>query len=115
MATSDGLRIRHTIESHQRAQNLISGRSQGELKTDDGLGLALTKLVEIVGEAAKGVSKATRDKYPEIPWRQMAGTRDRIVHDYSDVDLDIVWNIVTERLPAISEALDRVAQETPPN
>jgi uncharacterized protein with HEPN domain len=63
--------------------------------------LALVRLLEIIGEAARRVSVGLRESHPEIPWAEIAGTRDRLIHGYFDVDLDIVWGIVTQDLPAL--------------
>lgn len=67
--------------------------------------LALVKLVEIVGEAAKAVSEQTRAQYPEVPWSIAARTRDRLTHHYFEIDLDRLWSTVTEDLPALLAAL----------
>jgi uncharacterized protein with HEPN domain len=65
-------------------------------------------LLEILGEAARVVSDTTRDRYPTIPWRQIAGTRDRLIHGYEAVDIDIVWAIVTTDLPALIAEVEEV-------
>jgi uncharacterized protein with HEPN domain len=69
--------------------------------------LALTKLVEIVGEAAKQISDRTRDAYPDVPWSAAARMRDRLVHHYFDINLDVLWSTVTQDLPALLEQLPR--------
>ena len=58
-----------------------------------------------MGEAAKGVSEAVRETLSSIPWRNIAGMRDRLIHDYFGVNLDIVWKVVSEELPHLSAAL----------
>ncbi|MGH3832419.1 MAG: HepT-like ribonuclease domain-containing protein [Pseudonocardiaceae bacterium] len=63
--------------------------------------LALTKLVEIVGEAAKHVSNDLRESHPEVPWSAAARMRDRLVHHYFDINLDVLWSTVTEDLPRL--------------
>ena len=69
------------------------------------LRLALTKLVEIVGEAAKQVSQPTRQAIPSVPWSAAARMRDRLVHHYFDIDLDVLWATVTDDLPALLDML----------
>lgn len=69
------------------------------------LKLALTKLVEIVGEAAKQVSEPTRSQHPDVPWSAAARMRDRLVHHYFDIDLDILWTTVTADIPALLAVL----------
>ena len=68
----------------------------------------LVRLLEIVGEASKKVSEEIRQRYPEIPWKQIAGTRDRLIHGYFDVDLDIIWSIVADDLLILIAKLGRI-------
>lgn len=84
----DGVRLRHMLDAAKQAIDFTRGRSNVDLYRDVQLALALTRLVEIIGEAAKNVSAGTRAKLPQIPWRAIAGTRDRLVHAYFDVDLE---------------------------
>jgi uncharacterized protein with HEPN domain len=63
----------------------------------------------VLGEAAKRLSPELRARHPDIPWRAIAGMRDRLVHGYDDVDLDLVWKTVSEDLPALIARLDRLA------
>lgn len=67
--------------------------------------LALTKLVEIVGEAAKQVSEASRVLYPAVPWSAASRMRDRLIHHYFDIDLDILWATISQDLPALLAVL----------
>lgn len=72
-----------------------------DTKTQD----AVIRNIEILGEAAKNVSDEVRTAYPKIPWRSMAGMRDRLIHDYFGVNLDIVWQVSTIELPKIAAIL----------
>lgn len=101
----DVVRIRHLTEAADKVAVFSNGRTRADLESDEILRLALTKLVEIVGEAAKQVSPQTRSTYPEVPWTQAARMRDRLVHHYFDINLDILWNTVTEDLPTLLRAL----------
>jgi len=69
------------------------------------LALALVRILEIVGEAARFVPNEFRDSHPEIPWREIAGTRNRLIHGYFAVDLDIVWSIIENDLPLLAAQL----------
>ena len=84
---------------------MVDGRSREDLGDDEMLRLALTKLVEIVGEAAKQVTAETQALLPEVPWSAAARTRDRLVHHYFDIDLDVLWTTVTEDLPRLLDSL----------
>jgi uncharacterized protein with HEPN domain len=101
----DLIRIRHLREAAEKAVTYTRGRSRQDLEDDELLRLAVTKLVEIVGEAAKQVSEPTRLAYPAVPWSAAARTRDRLTHHYFDIDVDILWATVTEDFPELLEVL----------
>ncbi|MGH3929280.1 MAG: HepT-like ribonuclease domain-containing protein [Pseudonocardiaceae bacterium] len=93
-------------EAATRAVTFSAGRSRADLDHDDMLVLALTKLVEIVGEAAKHVGAETRSRFPDVPWSDAARTRDRLTHHYFEIDLDVLWQTVTADLPDLLCALE---------
>lgn len=97
----DLARIRHMLDAASKLRRHTAGRSRVDLDADELLGLAAVRLLEILGEAARRVSQETRAQYPDVPWRQMAGTRDRLVHGYDQVDMDIVWTILSDELPKL--------------
>ena len=111
MLPSDQVRLRHLRDAAQEAARFTAGRSRADLETDRMLSLALVRLLEIIGEAARAVSPSLRQVHPEILWRQMVGMRDRLIHGYFDVDLDIVWETVSHDLPTLIPPL---AQLIPP-
>ena len=94
------------LDAARQASAFVAGKRREDLDHDLQLALALTRLVEIVGEAAKNTSSEERERRPEIPWRAIAGTRDRLVHAYFDVDLDQLWRIVTTDLAPLIVALE---------
>lgn len=67
--------------------------------------MRVVRNLEILGEAVRGVTEATREAHPEIPWKKIAGTRDRVIHGYFRVDLDIVWEIVEKELPLLRDKI----------
>ena len=105
MSQTEEIRLRHMLDSARKAISFVQGRSRADLDSDEMLALAVVRLVEVLGEAAKQISRATRERYPQIPWRQIAGTGDRLIHGYFDVDLDIIWAIVTHDLLLLIDAL----------
>ena len=104
----DAVRVRHMLDAARRALRFTQGRNRADLDTDELLGLAVVRLLEILGEAARQVTPATREAHPGIPWRQIAGTRDRLIHGYDNVDMDIVWTIVSEELAPLAEQLEDI-------
>lgn len=97
----DRVRLMHMLDATEKATILTAGKTKTDLETDELLSLAIVRLLEIMGEAAKSVSEGVRGDWPSVPWKQIAGTRDRLIHGYFNVDLDIVWSIVTQDLPAL--------------
>lgn len=75
-----------------------------DIKTQD----AVVRNLEIIGEAAKNISDDFRGKYPQIPWRELAGARDRLIHHYFGVNYDIVWVIAKKELPEIIIQLEQI-------
>src|ERR1019366_2722205 len=94
MPTNDLVRVRHIMDAARQALAFMRGRSRADLDQDAMLSLALVRLLEIIGEAARGVSATTRESYSGIAWSQMAAMRDRLIHGYFDVNLDIVWQTI---------------------
>jgi uncharacterized protein with HEPN domain len=86
------------------ATDLLGLLSREALRDDRTRQLALTRLVEIVGEAANRVSYATRQAHPEIPWRQIINMRNRLIHGYDVIDYDLLWDTVTTDLPPLVAA-----------
>ena len=73
--------------------------------------MALIKDIEIIGEAAYQISPATRESLPDVPWEDIIGMRHRLVHAYFDINLDILWQTVTDDLPPLSAELERVTPD----
>ena len=101
LSDEDRVRLSHMLEAAEKAVRFAEGTSRTDLDTDEKLSLSLVRLLEIVGEAARAVSQETRDAWPSIPWKAIAGTRDRLIHGYFNVDLDVVSAIVGNDLPAL--------------
>ena len=94
------------MRDHAReAVALAHGKTRAELDSDRLLVLGLTRLVEIVGEAAARVSDSQREQLPNIPWADIVGMRNRLIHGYDAVDEDILWTVVTRDLPPLVEGL----------
>lgn len=101
-------RLRHMLDAAREAAQMAQGRTRADLDTDRPLNLSLVRLLEIVGEAASRVPPPERVSYPGIPWTQIVGLRNRLIHGYDNVDFDILWQIVTQDLPPLITALDKI-------
>jgi len=102
------------LDAARKAQRLIAGRRRDDLDEDEQLSLALQRLIEIIGEAAKKVSGETRTLATSIEWAAITGMRDRLIHAYFDVNLNLVWDTVTEDLPPLMAALESLLTTEPP-
>jgi uncharacterized protein with HEPN domain len=72
---------------------------------------AVIRNLEIIGEATKKLTPDLRDRYPEVPWSRIAGMRDVLIHDYFEVDLQIVWDVVQNRLAVLKEHIEALITE----
>ena len=104
----DITRMRHMLDAGRKAIEFTRGCKRADLDGDEKLALSIVRLLEILGEAANNVSDEWQQQYPEIPWRQIGGTRNRLIHGYFDVDLDVVWKIVSKDLPTLVAQLDSI-------
>ena len=102
------IRLQDMLDHAHETTALTQGRSRADLNTDRVLSLALVRLLEIVGEAANRVPVEVQDRYTDIPWREIIGLRNRLIHGYGAIDLDIVWRIIAADLPPLIEALEKV-------
>jgi len=109
----DDVRLRHMLDYSREAILLARQWSRRDLATNRMLQLSLVRLVEIVGEAASRVSSETRQRHPQIPWPQISGMRNRLIHGYDFVDYDILWRTVTDDLPALVAAVEPLVSAEP--
>jgi uncharacterized protein with HEPN domain len=107
---STSIYLRDMLDHAREAIEFAQGRTRSDLDSDRKLSLSLVRLLEVIGEAAGRVPKEYQLAHPEIPWSQIAGLRNRLIHGYGSVDLDIVWRIVTNDLPPLVRALEQIVQ-----
>lgn len=103
----DALRLLHIRDAIRRIRSYVTDRGQlDEPLIQD----AVVRNLEIIGEAVKALSNETRQSESRIPWSSIAGMRDRLVHQYFSVDLDLVWDVITSHLGALEAAVDDLLQ-----
>jgi uncharacterized protein with HEPN domain len=106
----DATRLRHILDSARKTIQFACGKGLDDLVADEKLLLALTRLLEIIGEAAAGVSDEFRKRHPEVPWRQMSDTRNRLIHAYFDTDPRLVWETVEGELPSLIQQVEAIVK-----
>jgi uncharacterized protein with HEPN domain len=102
--------IEDIFESLNRVKEYSEGVSREEFFSDHQLQDAIIRRFEIVGEATKQVPDETRDKYPDLPWREMAGLRDVLIHQYSRVSMKRIWNIIENDLDDLIARFSKVVE-----
>ena len=109
MRADDRVRVLHMIEACESVQRFIQGRRRLDFESDQMLLFAVVRAIEVLGEAAGKVSEDTRSACPEIPWPEITNMRNRLIHGYFDIDIDIVWNTASIEIPALLADLRRIA------
>jgi uncharacterized protein with HEPN domain len=113
MNEDDLIRLRHMLDAAREASAFATGKTRQSLDEDRGLTLILIQEITSIGEAASRVSPECAAQYPEIPWAAIVGMRNRLIHAYFAIDLDIVWNTVSIRLPELIATLGRIIPTIP--
>ena len=111
MFKDDSIRIRHILDAAREAISFSDDRSRTDLDTDRKLNLSLVRLLEIIGEAARGISEEYRQTHSDLPWNKMIGMRVRLIHGYFDVNLDVVWETVTKDIPLLIDQLEKIVTD----
>ncbi len=111
----DRIRLQHMLDAARKARRLTDGHHREELDDeDDPLADALVHLISVIGEAASKVSSDTCSELGGIPWPDVIGMRNRLIHAYFDINLDILWATVQDSLPAIIRLLEPALTEDIP-
>ena len=104
----DRLRLLHMRDAAEKARRYGAGRARADIEDDEILESALVREVEVIGEAANHVSKETRALAPDIDWGDIVGMRNNLVHAYWKVNYDVLWDVITDRLPPLIIELERL-------
>ena len=100
--------VEDILDAMDKAEILLTDVTYDQFAGDFRIHYAVVRALEIIGEATKRLPSSLRDEYPTIPWRGMAGMRDRIIHGYDMVDYEIVWNTVKDVIPRVRPLLQQI-------
>lgn len=105
------LYLKDIIQNMRDAEEFVQGVSYDEFSSDKKTFNAVVRAIEVAGEATKHIPETIRAKYPSVPWKEMAGMRDKVIHFYFGVDREAVWIVVKERIPGIRPIIESILRE----
>ena len=108
------LYLQDILTAIERIEEFIGSMSFDEFQRDDKTTSAVIRKLEIIGEAAKGVSSDIRNNNRHIPWKEMAGMRDKLIHFYFGVDHALVWSTIVRRLPEVKKMIKVIIENQKP-
>jgi uncharacterized protein with HEPN domain len=107
MPRSDWVYLGHMLDMCLKGLEITGGKTRQDYDESDTLQLALAHIIQVIGEAADHVSDEFKEAQPQVPWHEIIGMRHRIVHDYMNVDEDVVWSVVKNDLPTLIAILKK--------
>lgn len=103
--------LEHIIDSVSEIERNIANMSENEFLESTAIQDAVVRRLEIIGEAVKNLPAHFKNRYPEIPWKKIAGTRDILIHEYFGVDTDLVWKIVNKDIPKLKKQISKLLEK----
>ena len=111
MPKDDPTYLGHMLEMARKALSKVKGKTRLDYDDDEDLRIVLTHLLQVIGEAARGVTPEFQAANPQIPWKAIIGMRHRVVHDYMEVDEDVVWDTVQKELKPLVAELEKMVEQ----
>jgi uncharacterized protein with HEPN domain len=106
-----GLYLQDILAAIEAIEGFVEGMDLETFRADDKTASAVIRKFEIIGEATKQIPDEVRKNYPGVPWKEMAGMRDKLIHFYFGIDYHLVWRAIKERLPQVKSEIQRVLQQ----
>lgn len=110
-AHEDTVYLRHILDAAERIGRYVSGVSWERFEEEELLQDGVVRQLEVIGEATRRLSRELRERYPGVPWGDMAGMRDKLIHDYMGVDVELVWTTAMEDVPVLRERVRDILQK----
>ena len=107
MKKDDNVRLKNMLDTAYKVIEFAEGYSRDSLNTNKMLTSALIREIGVIGEAAARVSADKREQLTEIPWKSIVGMRNRLIHDYDEIDLDLLWETITKDVPELIKKLEK--------
>ena len=105
------LYLAEMLAAADAVEDFVKGMEFDAFLLDDKTSSAVVRKFEIIGEASKNISSTLKERYPEIPWKEMAGMRDKVIHLYFGVDREAVWLVVKERIPSLKPLIEEILRD----
>lgn len=106
------LYLKDILEAMETIEKFVEGKEFEDFIENDMLSSAVVRKFEIIGEASKRVPDAIRNKYPEIPWKEMSGMRDRLIHFYFGIKYELVWHTIKDIIPRVKPFITKIIEES---
>jgi uncharacterized protein with HEPN domain len=113
MQKDDLIYVGHMLDMSRRVATKVETLTREQFNRDENLQLALAHLIQVIGEAARRVSPEFQRTHDRVPWRSIVGMRHKIVHDYLQLDLDILWDVAKSDLPGLAALLEQIVPDDP--
>jgi len=103
--------IEDVIDALSKIQQFTQGMEYNDFIKDDKTIFAVVRALEVIGEAAKRISRSVKNRYPQIPWKDAAGMRDKLIHEYFGINLKVVWDTIKQDIPALKPLMQKVLED----